>query len=155
LRRSTPLVHAATLLLACGPAGSTGRVVVEARSPAAQGDQLEEAIAIETAAGEIAPILERDCRLPCTETVTFGTAEEAQTEIVLYLYRGNGRTTEGATSLGVFEISGYPLVSGIETEVPVTFRADRDAVSIAVDPGPDGAVSVRRVSENAPRASRR
>lgn len=130
----------------CGGDGRTsGRVMIEADSPATRGNRLSEAISLETGDGELAPILERGCALPCREVVTFGTAEDDQAEIVLYLFRGNGATTDGAVDIGAYELSGFPQSSDEEVEVTATFGADSSGVWIEADPGPDGGVSVRQL----------
>jgi hypothetical protein len=132
-------------MLACGSAEPTGRAIVEADSPASRGSLLAEAISIETVGGQLAPILERDCPLPGSESVTFGTAEEGQGEILIYVYRGDATTTDAAVSLGTFEIGDLPRTNGDGVEVQVTFRADRDGVSMSVETGADGGMTLRRV----------
>lgn len=134
----------------CDEAAAPGRIDIESPSPATGGGRLDEAIAIETSAGRLAPILERGCALPCTETVTFGTADDGQSEIALYVFRGDGPTTEGATALGAFEIVGFPLVSGEEVEVRVTFGADGGGVWVEPAPGERQEVVVRRIEGEDP-----
>jgi molecular chaperone DnaK (HSP70) len=140
-------------LLGCSGPDVPGRVVVEADSPATRGDRLVESVSIETGHGELAPILEAGCPLPCSETVTFGTAEPGQTTILLHLYRGNGSTTDRAVPLGTFEIAGFPLVSGAEIEVRLVFRADADGVSLRPEPGEHDGIAVRRVGDETARGA--
>jgi len=137
----------------CSETGvAVSEVVVEADSPATRGERLGESIQIETSAGELAPILARGCPLPCTEEVTFATFADDQSEIVLYVFRGEGPTTDAATPLGVFEIRGFPAVPGVETEVDVVFRASARGITLGVEPGRAGAIEVHRMVEEAPRA---
>lgn len=146
--RAARMIVVLGLLVACGPAASPDHVVVEADSPATRGTALEEAISIETAEGQLATILEAGCPLPCSETVTFGIAEAGQREIVVYVFRGNASTTEGAVSLGRFEIADLPPGNEIDdVEVEVTFQADRTGVSLLVASGPDGGATIRRVAD--------
>ena len=134
-----------SLLVVGGCGAPPGRVVVEPDSPAVREGLVVEAISIELSEGELVPILERGCVLPCTEVATFGVADELQSEIVIHVFRGNTDSTDSAVPLGTFEISGFPLVSGEEVEVPVTFGAGDGEVWIEADPGPRGAIRISRV----------
>lgn len=135
-------------VIACGPGDRAGgQVMVEADSPATRGSALAEAISIETSEGQLVPILAADCPLPCSETVTFGIAEEGQGEILVYVFRGDSATTDAAVSLGTFEIAGFPVAGGDDVEVQVTFRADRSGVSLSTEMGADGGPTLRRVED--------
>lgn len=143
------------LLIACMLAavacesGSQGdaQLMVEPDSPATRGSVLAEAISIETSKGQLAPILAAGCPLPCRETVTFEAAEEGQGEILIYVFRGNTESTDAALPLGTFEIAGLPRTSGDAVEVPVSFRADRAGVSLAIEAGADAGATLRRVGD--------
>ena len=125
------------LVLACSarevPHGRDGTFVVEADSPATRGGVLAEAIGIETGGGEVSFILEPGCPLPCEERVSFGTFEDDQNEIVIYLYRGNSGRTADSFALGVVEIAGVPDAPAGELDVHVTFRASKEGVSLVAD----------------------
>ncbi len=135
-------------VIAC-ESGSAGdaQLMIEPDSPATRGSVLAESISIETSKGQLAPILAADCRLPCSETVTFEAAEEGQGEILIYVFRGNTESTDAALSLGTFEIAGLPPTSGDAVEVQVSFRADRAGVSLAIETGSDGGATLRRVGD--------
>jgi molecular chaperone DnaK (HSP70) len=134
--------------VACEPGNADdARLMVESDSPATQGSVLAEAISIETSKGQLAPILAADCPLPCSETVTFESAEEGQGEILIYVFRGNSESTDAAVSLGTFEIAGLPPTSGDAVEVQVSFRADRAGVSLAIEAGSGAGATLRRVDD--------
>lgn len=132
--------------VACGACAPEPTVLVEADSPAIRDGVLAESIGIETGAGEVATILEAGCRLPCAERVSFGTAEEDQGEILLYLYRGNSGRTADSTALGTFEIVGLPPGPAGALDVFVTFRAADGDLSLRADPATAGSVRLRRAA---------
>lgn len=138
---------ALAFLLACGGPASGLRVQVEADSPATRGETLREAVSIETGAGEVTPILPAGCTLPCEERVTFGTAEDDQGEILIYVYRGNGSTTASSHALGVYEIAGLPPEPAGSRDVAVTFRAAGDGISLAAEAIPGVPLALRPARE--------
>ncbi|MEM7408722.1 MAG: hypothetical protein AAF430_00630 [Myxococcota bacterium] len=133
--------------LACGP--ERGPFVVEANTPAVQGNYLSEAVGLELDAGEVAPILEVPCALPCAETVAFGTEDEEQIDILLYLYRGNAPSVDGNHSLGLFAVSGFSVKDGTDGAISITFRATESALLLEAK-GSDGAfLAIEELDEEA------
>lgn len=106
---------------------------MERDSPATQRSELGEAVGIETIANVFTPLLERGCPLPCETTATFGTAEDGQEEILIFVFRTNGSDTDSATALGAFEITGFPPASGEGPEVAVTFSARGEGIFLSAE----------------------
>ncbi len=115
-----------TLLLACFAClspSSTASIVVEHDSPVVVGTQLAEPIGLETLGGVFTTLLEKGCRLPCEITETFSTAEDNQTEIKIFLFRGPAAMAVKNHPLGAFAIVGVPAMPRGRPLVHVTLRA--------------------------------
>ena len=110
-------------LLVLAACGSGASVVVESRSPAIQGHQLQEAVGIQTLGGVFTPILEPGCRMPCEVTNIFSTSEDNQTEILLLLFRGSKPVAVENHSLGTIAILDIPPLPRGRPSVAVTLKA--------------------------------
>ena len=76
------------LIAACARAVDDGGLRVEGAGPSVgQDGHTTEAIGLETVAG-VVPLLAAGCVLPCSTTETFTTSADAQTQIIVRLYRG-------------------------------------------------------------------
>lgn len=122
-------------------------IQVEAASAATAGASLGEAVGIGTSGSSFATLLEPGCPLPCESTATFGTAEEGQEEILIFVFRGPDAALENATPLGAYEIAGFPPATGEGPEIAVTFRADADGISMSARDTAGGALRLEKLAE--------
>jgi len=98
------------LIAACARAVDDGGLRVEGAGPSVgQDGHTTEAIGLETVAG-VVPLLAAGCVLPCSTTETFTTSADAQTQIIVRLYRGAVGPAVGGKAIGEFRIEG--CVSG-------------------------------------------
>ena len=132
-------------IAACGD--DRGPFVVEADTEAVQGNYLTESVGLEMDEGDVAPILEAPCPLPCEQTVPFGTEDEEQIDILLYLYRGNAAKMDGNLALGLYAVSGFSVADGTDGKISITFRATETTLELEAR-GSDGAfLSIERLEE--------
>ena len=123
----TPLI----IGLACSVGSRTASIVVESRSPALRGGQVAEPVGLRTLGGVFTPILQAGCALPCEVTNTFSTAEDNQTEILIFLFRGSGSLVSENHSLGIFAIVDLPPLPRGEPQVSVTLKAASGDIVLA------------------------
>ncbi|HEX6591832.1 MAG TPA: Hsp70 family protein [Moraxellaceae bacterium] len=124
-------------LLLCGYASGEGAVLVI--EPPVGGVMsegvLQEAVGIETLGGVVAPILQKGCKLPCSQRKTFSTAEDNQDQITLAVFRGNSVYSREARSLGIFRIGGISPMPRGKTTIQVEFVADKNGISLSATDG--------------------
>jgi molecular chaperone DnaK (HSP70) len=135
----------AAVLLGCSisPQG----YLVEARSPALGSDgRLVENVGIETLGGVFTPILSVGCLAPCSTSQTFSTAEDNQTQIKIFVYRGKAQLVTQAHLLGKLEVTGFaPLPRGVP-KIRVTFLTSDKGISLnAVDVSSGKELQIRRI----------
>jgi molecular chaperone DnaK (HSP70) len=107
-------------------------LIVEKPTPAISGSgRLVEDVGIETLGGVFTVLLSRGCKTPCIATKTFSTAEEAQPEIKLHLFRGTAKLAKEAHSLGIHVFRGIPPLPRGVPQIDVTFAAEADYISIS------------------------
>jgi len=99
-------------------------ILVEPGSPAISQGALIEAVGIGTIGGVFTVLLPKGCKIPCSISKTFGTAEDRQSQITIDLFRGNSASPSAAHPLGSFRITGLPLQPRGKVIVQVTFMAD-------------------------------
>lgn len=108
-----------------------GRTMVELHSPAVSpSGALIQDIGIETLGGVFMSVVGRGCRVPCSTTRVFSTADDGKSEILLKLLRGIASMSKDAHRLGIYAIVGIPAESRGETSVAVTFTVSGDHISI-------------------------
>jgi len=134
-------------VLACSGEDASVEIDVERDSPVTRWGTLSETVGIGTSPDTFTPLLEPGCPLPCETTATFGTAEEGQEEILIYVFRGPSDAIATATSLGGFAISGFSPATGEGPEIAVTFRARADGIFLAARDTAGGAIAIERVDE--------
>ena len=120
--------------------------IVEKPTPAVSGaSALVEDIGIETLGGVFTPLLSRGCKLPCSSTQVFSTADDRQTEIKLFLFRGNAKMTKNARPLGVYVVLGVPPEPRGLPQVAVTFSVEGNQISLtALDKKSNRALEIKR-----------
>ncbi|WP_083941036.1 Hsp70 family protein [Pseudoduganella violaceinigra] len=138
----------ALLIASSGPAFSAPSIVEKPTPAASSSGALLEDIGIETLGGVLTPLLARGCKLPCASTKVFSNADDGQTEIKLFLYRGTAKLAKDGHRLGAYVISGIPAVARGRAQVAITFAVDADQITLsAFDKKTDLALEIRH-SEN-------
>ena len=106
-------------------------VVVEEHSPAAQGSLLSENIGIETLGGVLTPILNSGCKIPCTLTKVFSTADDNQDQITITLVRGQQKMASQGVNLGKYRVSGIEPAPRGTPQIEVEFTASSGSILIS------------------------
>jgi molecular chaperone DnaK (HSP70) len=139
-------IWALVLMASCSGAAEH-QIEVEGVLRAVSGNELAEAIGIETLGGVFTPLLERGCALPCEVTQVFGTADDRQTEILIHLFRGTATLVKDAHPLGTFRISGVRALPRGEAQVQVRISASSRGITLAAqEVGATSSVQVTRVA---------
>jgi len=126
------------------PAG-TSSLLVEPRSDAMSDEALLVDVGLTTPVGGVIPILPNGCPLPCTAVQMF-EPKPGGTQVTLQIARGDLRLPDADIRLGTFRVtsaSAQPF-PGV---VRVSFRADRDGISISAEgPGDAPSLVVARIA---------
>jgi molecular chaperone DnaK len=108
-------------------------LVVEPRSEAISPDgTLRESVGIETIGGVFTPLLEKGCKLPCTSSQIFSTAENSQRQILIHVFRGEAALAKFTHFLGTFQISGIAPMPRGEPSILVELGADQGGITLKV-----------------------
>jgi molecular chaperone DnaK len=135
------------ILIGCNPPPPTGSAI-EAHSPAIRAGVLTQSLGIETLGGRFTPFLTAGCRLPCVNSSTFSTSEDAQAQIRLHLLRGDSGRAADQHSLGTYSISGFPARPRGVPQILVIFGAvDQDLTLDARDAATGTKYRVTRVGD--------
>jgi len=113
-------------LIACIALSSctkSAEITVTTNVPIANGS-LVESVGIETLGGILTPLLEKGCKLPCSVTQTFSTADDNQTQIVVNTFQGNSSLVADAKHLGKFQVIGIRRAARGEPKVAISFIAE-------------------------------
>jgi molecular chaperone DnaK (HSP70) len=128
-----------------GIAGAVPTVVEEHCPAVSNAGTLTEDIGFETLGGVFTPLLRQGCQVPCSITPVFSTADDKQTEIKLFLFRGKSKMTKEAHSLGHFVVLGVPPEPRGVPQIEVTFSVDLQRISLnARDKKSNRALEVKR-----------
>src|SRR5262245_19997305 len=127
--RTRPLLLA--LLVSCTTRSDVRMVAIEVNSVAIQDGRLTESVGFETLGGVFTPVL-APCVLHCEKTEVFSTAADNQSQMSLYVFRGDARLVEKNLPLGTFVITGLPPQPQGTPQVDVTLRADGQQLILLV-----------------------
>jgi molecular chaperone DnaK len=132
-------------LLGCTHTESTS-IVVDRGTAISPDGTLNESIGIETLGGVFTPLLTKGCKLPCSLSQTFSTAEVGQGDILIHLFRGDAPLAKSTRSLGTFRISGIAPMPRGEPSIRVEFKADKGGITLtATDTKGKSRLSLLRV----------
>ncbi len=134
------------LLVFFSGVGLAAPTIVESPTPVvSKAGALAEDVGIETLGGVFTPLLTHGCKIPCSSTQVFSTADDRQSEIKLFLFRGNAKMTRDAHRLGVFVVLGVPPEPRGTPQVAVTFAVEGNQISVsAFDKKSNRALEVKR-----------
>ena len=140
------LVLVALCLLGCAHADSAS-ILVEPGAAPTQDGTLGESIGIETLGGVFTPLLAKGCKIPCSLSQTFSTAEDGQSQILIHLFRGDAPLVKSTHSLGTFQITGISPMPRGEPSIRVEFKAGKGGITLtAMDTKGRSRLSLSRVA---------
>jgi molecular chaperone DnaK len=110
-------------------------------------------LGIDSAGGFFSTIIERNTRIPYTQTRVFATASENQDQARITIRQGASRVSSENERLGEFLLTGLGGAARMERKVDVTFRIDANGIlhTSAVDraTGERKSLSIRDYSDKA------
>jgi molecular chaperone DnaK (HSP70) len=137
----------ALFLIGCAHTDGASVLVESGASAISPDGTLRESIGIETLGGVFTPLLAKGCKVPCSLSQNFSTAEDGQGQILLRLFRGDAVLAKSTHSLGNFQITGISAAPRGEPSIGVEFKADEDGITLrAVDNNGRSRLSIVRVT---------
>ncbi|BAW18110.1 molecular chaperone DnaK [Mycoplasmopsis bovigenitalium] len=86
-------------------------------------------LGIETEHGIVAPLIERNTRIPITRTKTFTTAADNQTSVTIHILQGERKLAKDNKALGTFDLNGIePAPRGVP-QIEVSFTIDANGIT--------------------------
>jgi molecular chaperone DnaK len=85
-------------------------------------------LGIDAAGGLFTPVVQRNSRVPCSETRTFVTARDNQDTVKIVVRQGASRVASENEFLGEFVMAGLTLAPRFQTRVDVSFRLDTNGI---------------------------
>ena len=137
----------ALCLIGCAHTDGASILVEPGTAAVASDGTLRESIGIETLGGVFTPLLVKGCKVPCSLSQNFSTAEDGQKQILLHLFRGDAVRTESTHSLGTFQITGISSMPRGEPSIRVEFKAHTGGITLgAADNKGRSRLSIARVA---------
>ena len=110
-------------------------------------------LGIDSSGGMFSPIIQKNARVPTSETRTFATVHDDQTSVRITVRQGESRTAAENEFLGEFVMEGLQPAPRMATKVDVAFRLDNSGILhvTATDraTGEKRAISVRNYADRA------
>ena len=133
------------LVLACSMAFAEPVVLENHTHAVSANGVLIENIGIETLGGVFTPLLKRGCQTPCSSTQVFSTADDSQTEIKLFIFRGIAKVTKKAKKVAAVEVVGIPPAPRGTPQIAVTFSVENGQILLsAIDKGTNSPREINR-----------
>jgi molecular chaperone DnaK len=86
------------------------------------------ALGIETAGGFFKPVIEKNTTVPCSESRTFTTVNDGQTEVKIMCRQGESKLSAENDLLGEFTLTGIREAEKMVPRIDVTFRVDSNGI---------------------------
>jgi molecular chaperone DnaK len=85
-------------------------------------------LGMDVAGGYCRPIIRRNTTVPCSETHTFTTVTDNQSEVQVVIRQGESNIADDNEFLGEFTLSGIPAAASHVPKIDVTFKVDGNAI---------------------------
>jgi molecular chaperone DnaK len=86
------------------------------------------ALGVDTAGGFFKPIIDKNTTVPCSESRTFTTVKDGQTEVKIVARQGESKLAAENTFLGEFTLQGVREAEKMVPRIDVTFRIDSNGI---------------------------
>ena len=110
-------------------------------------------LGIDMAGGFFRPVIERNSTVPCSESRTFTTAKDNQTEVKVIARQGESKLAAENEFLGEFLLTGIRPAPKMVAKVDVTFRIDSNGIlhvtAVDRDTGEAQTIEIRDYIEQA------
>jgi len=104
-------------------------------------------LGMDVAGGYCRPIIKRNTTVPCSETHTFTTVVDDQSEVQIVVRQGESNVAADNEFLGEFSLQGIRSAKSHEPKIDVTFKVDGNAIlhvtAVDRDTGETQAISIR------------
>ncbi|MEZ4465463.1 MAG: Hsp70 family protein [bacterium] len=87
-------------------------------------------LGVRTVQGYFEKLIDRNTSIPCEETRTFTTAQDAQTAVRLQIYQGESNVVEENVKLGELELYDLRPAGRGQVEIEVTFEVDTNGIIV-------------------------
>ncbi len=91
-------------------------------------DVTSHTLAVQTVGGFVDSIIDRNTSIPCSETRTFSTAFDNQTEVAIRVCQGEAKSFAENAAIGELVLSGVRPARRGEIAIDVTFELDADGM---------------------------
>ncbi len=85
-------------------------------------------LGVDTAGGFFKPIIERNATVPCSESRTFTTVKDGQTEVKIVVRQGESKLAAENEFLGEFVLQGVREAEKMVPRIDVSFRIDSNGI---------------------------
>ncbi len=110
-------------------------------------------LGIDMAGGFFRPVIERNSTVPCSESRTFTTAKDNQTEVKVVARQGESKLAAENEFLGEFVLQGIRPAPKMVAKIDVTFRIDSNGImhvtAVDRDTGDAQSIEIRDYIEQA------
>lgn len=104
-------------------------------------------LGMDVAGGYCRPIIKRNTTVPCSETHTFTTVVDNQSEVQVVVRQGESNMADDNEFLGEFTLQGIRAAQSHEPKIDVTFKVDGNAIlhvsAMDRDTGESQQISIR------------
>ena len=106
-------------------------IIIEKDSPIVNHEGvLIESVGIETLGGVFTPLIQSGNKQPVSISQIFSTAADNQNQIMLRIYRGNGKMVNEVTSLGNYQATGIRKAPRGVPQIEITFSVVDSEIKI-------------------------